>query len=80
MLFFKVQFDPRVSHLSTLFLRGLENLQFANDVCGQPMDTMSFEIASVFSGKLFSLKYTKAHNHESTLALCGGNVSCVFEK
>ena len=65
-------------HLSTLFLKGLENLQFANDACGRPLDTISFDIGKVFSGKLFSLKYSKAHKLESTNTLCEGNVSFVL--
>lgn len=49
--------EPRASHLANLFLAGIENIYFANDTCGKPLNEEDFLIWKFFSGSFFQHSY-----------------------
>jgi hypothetical protein len=53
--------DKRAVHLATVFVHGVQTLQFVNDVCGFPMNDFNFEINGFFDGLTFQIYYDDYH-------------------
>jgi len=75
-----VQYETRPVQLAHLFMRGLETILFANEVCGAPIHSKYACPWHFFSGKLFHQKYLQAQyyqqNQDLFIVLCDGNTHC----
>ena len=73
------RYETRPIQLAHLFMRGLETVVFANEVCGVPIHPKHACPMYFFNGKLFHQKYLQAQyyqqNPDLMMMLCDGNVS-----
>lgn len=71
-------YETRPVQLAHLFMRGLETMVFANEVCGSPIHPRYACPSHFFNGKLFHQKYLQAQYYQQTqdlmALLCDGNV------
>ncbi len=57
--------NARATHLANLFLRAVEHLSIANDVCGNPVEPGFFMINTFFNGIFFQLCYSNCTTNNS---------------
>lgn len=55
--------NSRAMHLANIFMRAIEHISFANDVCGNPVNANYFRIGSYFQGIFFQLSYSHCHTN-----------------
>ena len=77
-----VNYETRPVQLAHLFMRGLETVVFANEVCGAAIHPRYACPSHFFHGKLFHQKYLQAQYYQQhpdlMTLLCEGNVRAFF--